>query len=85
MSILSDFFQSRSDASHLEASEQEQLEKDFQEWEDEKSKDLEWCARPLVRYLTENRHPHTHAVVTQDTVEVCEGVEVIGIPDYIVD
>lgn len=31
------------------------------------------AAKPLIKYLNENHHPHTKAIVTPSSVEVLEG------------
>lgn len=86
INLLQEFFNSKSDANrYLEASEQERLEKEFQEWYEEKSNDLEFAARPLIKHLAEKHHPHTMAVVESDGVKLWEGLKSIPVKDYIVD
>ena len=46
---------------------------------------FEESARPLMKYLGENHHPHTSAYITNNRAELLEGQEVFGTEDYIVD
>ena len=46
---------------------------------------FEEAARPLMKYLGENHHPHTSAYVRNDLAELLEGQEVFGTKDYILD
>jgi len=96
--LLHEFFNSRSDASPLEASAQEQLEKDFAEWYD-KSGDtqegdhaeyarpsgFEEAARPLIKWMAENHHPHTSVTLDSTSAQLWEGLESIQVRDYIQD
>ncbi len=85
--LLHDFFNSKSDASPLEATQQEQLEKDFQEWHlNEGTKDFETSAMPLIKHLAEEHHPHHVAIVTSTRAELHEGKQSTKeILDFIVD
>ena len=48
--------------------------------------DFESMVKPLIKYLCENRHPHTSIVVTQTSAERMEGIISIGYSDeYIKD
>jgi len=89
INLLQDFFDSKSDANmFLEASQQEQLENDFQEWFDYKMKDFEFASRFLMCHLgnSELYHPHYTAIVTNATAEVLQAEETIGyINDYVPD
>ncbi|MDH8702348.1 hypothetical protein M2138_001710 [Dysgonomonadaceae bacterium PH5-43] len=55
----------------------------------EKEKQLEElkeAAKPLIKYLCENHHPHVTAIVTPTGVEVLEGVLMVqDITEFIVD
>jgi hypothetical protein len=79
------FFQSSSDASNLECSEQEELENRFSEWWKNRKPSFEEAARPLMKYLGHNHHPHTSAYIRNNLAELLEGQEVFGIDDYILD
>ncbi len=47
---------------------------------------LEEIARPLLKYLCENYHPHVKVIITGTSIEVLEGIGSIpNINDYIVD
>ena len=41
-----------------------------------KLEELEEAAKPLIKYLCENYHPHVTAIVTPTSVEVMEGIPV---------
>lgn len=48
--------------------------------------DLQKAAEPLIKYLAENHHPHTTAVVTNTGVEIVEGVmNIQGIDKFLKD
>lgn len=52
----------------------------------EKSIEFEKVARPLIKWLNENYHPHVTAIITPTSAELLEGI--IGLPsitDYIKD
>jgi hypothetical protein len=44
-----------------------------------KQEELARAAAPMAEFLTNNYHPHTKAIVTQESVEVVEGVS--NVPD----
>lgn len=46
---------------------------------------FEEAARPLMKYLGENHHPHTSAYVRNDLAELSEGQEFFRTKDYILD
>jgi len=48
-------------------------------------KEFEEKARPLIKWLNENCHPHVVAIITTAHVELDEGVCSIPIHDYIQD
>jgi len=83
--LLDEFLNHKSDASNLEVSQQEQLQKDFQEWLDNRKPSFEESARPLMKYLGENHHPHTSVYITNNRAELLEGLEAFGTEDYILD
>lgn len=51
----------------------------------EKIKEFEDAARPLVKFLNDNCHPHVHAIVDCGSAELSEGVCRAVIEDYIKD
>lgn len=71
--LLKEFFNSKSGVSILEASEQERLEKDFQEWYNEKMKDFGFAVEPAIRYLLQNQFTHTKIYIDYDTAELLYG------------
>ena len=73
--LLHEFFNSKSDASKLEATEQEQLEKDFEDWYNEKMKNFEFAVEPAICYLLKNRHPHCSIIIHYDSAELVEGLQ----------
>jgi len=83
--LLDEFLNHKSDASNLEASQQEELQKSFQEWLDNRKPSFEESARPLMKYLGHNHHPHTSAIVESNKAELVEGLEVFNTEDYILD
>ena len=46
---------------------------------------FEEAVKPLMKWLCENKHPHTTAVVTGNVAELVEGVEVVKTDEFIVD
>lgn len=48
--------------------------------------ELKEAAKPLIKYLCENYHPHVTAIVTPTSIEVMEGVQAASnITEFIVD
>jgi len=47
--------------------------------------EFEVAARPLIKWLNENCHPHVTAIVEPGGVKLTEGVCFIPIDDYIPD
>ena len=47
--------------------------------------DLEKAARPLIKYLNENHHPHVTVIVKNDRAELFEGLKSVKVEDYIKD
>lgn len=61
------------------------METDIQE-NKKKLEELKEAAKPLIKYLHENYHPHVTAIVTPTSVEVMEGVQAIrNITEFILD
>lgn len=51
-----------------------------------KLEELKEAAKPLIKYLCENYHPHVTAIVTPTSIEVMEGVQAASnITEFIVD
>ena len=51
-----------------------------------KLEELKEAAKPLIKYLCENYHPHVTAIVTPTSIEVMEGVQAASnIAEFIVD
>lgn len=51
-----------------------------------KMEELKEAAKPLIKYLCENYHPHVTAIVTPTSVEVMEGIQSVpNITEFIVD
>ena len=47
---------------------------------------FEELARPMIKYLCENYHPHVTVIITPTTAELSEGLKSVGyIDDYIRD
>lgn len=47
---------------------------------------FEELARPMVKYLCENYHPHITVIITPTSAELLEGLKTIGrVEDYIRD
>jgi len=88
INVLNNFFNSKSDASNLEASEQEKLEVDFEIWFDNEMKDFEFASRFLMLHLgnTEKYNPNCAAIVSNTRASVMQGIEATAyIEDYIPD
>lgn len=98
--LLHEFFNSQSDACPLEASQQEKLEKEFEEWynkkhsleQEEKSMEHDFnkkefikVVNPLIKYLAENHHPHTTIIIDSTHAELVEGVMAHTTQEFLVD
>ena len=46
---------------------------------------FEEAVKPLMKWLCENKHPHTTAIVTGNVAELVEGVEVVKTDEFLVD
>ena len=47
---------------------------------------FEELARPMLKYLCENYHPHVTVIITPTSAELLEGLKTIGrVEDYIRD
>lgn len=85
MNILHDFFNSKSDSSSIEASEQERLESDFENWFDEKMKSFEFASNFLIKHMAENYYPHTTSIVDSSRAELLESKMANVNNNFIVD
>ena len=53
---------------------------------EQQKKEMEDAARPLIKYLAENHHPHVTAIVTSTSIELLEGLmNSPNITDYLAD
>jgi hypothetical protein len=50
-----------------------------------KREEFEKLTRPLIKYLCENYHPHTHVTVTSTTAELSEGIQAYTTDEYVKD
>ena len=85
INLLHEFFNSKSDSSTIEASEQERIENAFEIWYEEKLKDFEFVSRLMIKHLAENYHPHTCCIVDSTSAEVFEGHKVVKTDEYLLD
>lgn len=46
---------------------------------------FEAAARPLIKYLAENHHPHTTVIIDSTRAELLEGQAVIKTEEYLRD
>ena len=46
---------------------------------------FEKVARPLIKWLNDNRHPHVTAIITSTSAEIMERIAAFPITDYIKD
>lgn len=83
--LLNEFLNHRSDASNLECSDQEELQKRFQEWIETRKPTFEESVEPLMKFLAENHHPHTTCIVVCNRAELVEGIETYLNDEFIVD
>lgn len=68
--------------------EQEQIDNTFIRVHGEQGNEklFEELARPLIKYLCENYHPHVTIIITPTSAELLEGLKSIGnVDDYIRD
>ncbi len=52
---------------------------------EQQKQELENLAKPLVKFLNENCHPHTHLNIDQTHIQLFEGVCGIPINGYLKD
>ena len=46
---------------------------------------FEEAVKPLMKWLSENKNPHTTAIVTSNVAELVEGVEVVNTDEFLID
>jgi len=46
---------------------------------------FEQVVKPLMKWLSENKNPHTTAIVTSNVAELVEGVEVVNTDEFLID
>jgi len=46
---------------------------------------FEQAVKPLMKWLSENKNPHTTAIVTSNVAELVEGVEVVNTEEFLID
>lgn len=51
----------------------------------DKSKQFEELAKPLMKWLNENCHPHTTIIIEQTSAEVLEGAMAFTTEEFLVD
>lgn len=66
--------------------ELDRVQMKIRDFKDLKSVDFKTASLPLIKYLSENHHPHVTAIVTSTSTELLEGKESHPkIYDFIVD
>lgn len=51
----------------------------------EKQEELRKVVAPVVKWLNDNTHPHTHIIIDGSSAELSEGVAAFQIPEFIKD
>jgi hypothetical protein len=51
----------------------------------EQIKELEEVSKPLMKFLSDNFHPHIKVIVESNTVEILEGSAMVRNDDYTID
>ena len=46
---------------------------------------FEEAVKPLMKWLCENKNPHTYVIVSGITSEMVEGVEVLNTDEFLID
>jgi hypothetical protein len=46
---------------------------------------FEEVVKPLMKWLCENKNPHTYAMISGTAAELVEGVEVVNTFEFVVD
>lgn len=52
---------------------------------EEQRKEFEALARPMIKFLNDNFHPHAHVVIDTGRAELSEGLCAFTTEDYIKD
>jgi hypothetical protein len=52
---------------------------------DEQRKEFDAVAKPLIKWLNDNCHPHCSIIITTTHAELVEGVNVLYTEEYIKD
>lgn len=82
--LLHEFWNRKSDACPLEASEQEKQEKEFAEWVKQNiSNNADMCARPLIRFICEHYDSFTLAVIADAGYYIFKPIKSKRIEDYV--
>jgi hypothetical protein len=53
--------------------------------EDEQKKEFKEAVKPLMKWLCENKHPHTTVMVTNTTAEIVEGIHYFLTEEFLID
>lgn len=85
--LLFEFWQQTSDACPLECGEAEEQEKKFSEFIENKLKAMtfEDASSYMMKYLSENHHPHVMAEIDGNTAILWEGQQTHKDNQFIVD
>jgi len=85
--LLHEFWQRRSDACPLNAEEAEQEEACFMAFVMDKINKMTFADAFSfsMKYLAENHHPHTLAIIDSNSIQLLEGIKIINDDQYIVD
>ena len=52
---------------------------------EEKRKEFDSVAKPLIKWLNDNCHPHVSVIVSPSSAELCEGICIHNTDEYIKD
>ena len=47
--------------------------------------EFEDIVKPVMKWLSENHHPHMHVVIESNTAELCEGQRVFNTNEFLID
>lgn len=50
-----------------------------------KQDNFEIFAKPLMKWLAENKHPHCSIILTSTTAELVEGIQCINTDEFLID
>ena len=51
----------------------------------EEKQTFEEAVKPLIKWLSENKNPHTYIFVTSTGAEMVEGVKVLNTDEFLID